>query len=522
MIQAKWVRDFPVGWTPLIVAAREGQADIVESLLSTPGMDVDEATEVGDRALLLACLMGHLAVVKLLVAAGARVEAHASDNLGPLESASFGGHLEVVKYLVEEAGADVTRAIPGGGKTPIRCAVMQGHADIVKYLLGRPGSDIDAVSTRGETALTMACREGRLAVVKVLVAAGSRVEPQPREQTGPLGAASLGGHLEVVKYVVDEARADVNRAGRGGETPLRCAVSGSHTDIVEYLLGRPDIDIDARSIWGGESALILACRMGNLAVVKRLVAAGSSVEAQASNEVGPLVAAAVRGHLEVVKYLVDEAGADVTRENPAGETPIRCAARKGYADIVEYLLGRPGSDLDAVSTRGESALTLACRMNRLAVVKLLVAAGARVEAQAGEKRGPLGTAASEGHLEVVKYLVEEAGADVTRAGRGGETPITCAAKVEIVEYLRQVTSRREHEVCVPKLSHWSFPLSDISMRWLRRRLGRLRPLLHCWKRKIGRQPREQAPRRRKRRRARRWEGQPYRHKHLLCRRMNKG
>jgi ankyrin repeat protein len=133
MVRTGRAQDTLVGWTPLIVAAHDGQADLVESLLRTPGIDVDETTDVGDRALVLACRRGHLDVVKLLVAAGSRVEAQAGEKFGPLVTAALRGRLEVVKYLVEEAGADVART-GLDGCTPIRCAAREGHADIVEYL----------------------------------------------------------------------------------------------------------------------------------------------------------------------------------------------------------------------------------------------------------------------------------------------------------------------------------------------------------------------------------------------------
>jgi ankyrin repeat protein len=77
-----------------------------------------------------------LEVVKLLVAAGARVNPQASDEWGPLVSAAYGGNLQVVSYLVEEAGTDVRRAGPDG-KTAVMVAVEKGHVDIVEYLRER-------------------------------------------------------------------------------------------------------------------------------------------------------------------------------------------------------------------------------------------------------------------------------------------------------------------------------------------------------------------------------------------------
>lgn len=59
------------GYTPLIYAAREGHADVVELLLQL-GADANAATKSGGAcALHRAAYMGHLQVVSLLLAAGA-------------------------------------------------------------------------------------------------------------------------------------------------------------------------------------------------------------------------------------------------------------------------------------------------------------------------------------------------------------------------------------------------------------------------------------------------------------------
>lgn len=61
------------------------------------------------------------------------------------------------------------------------------------------------------------------------------------------------------------------------------------------------------------------------------------VNAETTHPATPLFLAARRGHLEIVKLLV-EAGADLNyRGGPLKETPIMIAAREGHEEIVEYL-----------------------------------------------------------------------------------------------------------------------------------------------------------------------------------------
>jgi ankyrin repeat protein len=337
------------GETPLMTAAMKGRVHTVRSLLDKPGIHIDAKTADGVTALNFACRGGHLEVVKLLVAAGARVNPKAKNEWASLVSAASGGHLQVVSYLVE-AGADVRRAGPDG-KTSLMVAVEKGRVRIVEYLLGRPDINIDAKTPEGFGALDFACCHGHLELVKLLVGAGARVDPQARNQWlawapwanrqasddwGALSSAALGGHLQVVEYLVREAGANKGCVGRGGQTPLVVAVEKCRVQIVKFLLDGPHIDVNARTA-EGRGALDFACRAGNLEMVKLLVAAGARVNPQDSKEWGALSSAAYGGHLQVVKYLVDEAGADDRCVDRDGNTPRMVAADKGHVDIEEYL-----------------------------------------------------------------------------------------------------------------------------------------------------------------------------------------
>jgi ankyrin repeat protein len=435
------------GWTPLIRAAKKGHLHVVAYLLDRPGTDIERHTVEGLNALDFACNSGHLEVAKLLVRAGARVNPQTSNRYGPLAEAAYGGHLQVVKYLVEEAGADARRAGPDG-RTPLMWAADTGRIHVVAYLLGMSGIDIDAQTDRAVTALDYACGSGHLVVVKLLVRAGAKVNAQTSNESGALASAARGGHLHVVKYLVEEAGADERHAGSEGWTPLMWAADNGHADIVAYLLGRSCVDINAKTV-EGMGALDLACVSGHLEVAKLLVAVGARVRSHAKDEIGPLPNAAAAGHLHVVKYLVEEAGADDRCTCPDGWTLLMLAVEHNQIDMVGYLSKRPGINVNAEAARGQRALDIACRSGRLEIVKLLVGAGAMVEYNARNGMGALAEAASEGHLAVVKYLVEEAGADERRADEDGMTPLEVAAEMghdDVVAYLRSIASRRDREV----------------------------------------------------------------------------
>jgi ankyrin repeat protein len=424
--------------TPLMWAAVYGHTNVVAYLLGRPGIDINAKTGPL-TALNIACQTGHLKVVKLLVAAGARLYPQSSDEVGALASAALAGKLKVVKYLVEEVGADENRAGPDG-VTPLIYAANARRAKVVAYLLGRPRIDINA-KTGQLTALTVACCAGRLNVVKLLVTAGARLYPQGRDEMGALQSAAFKGKLKVVKYLVEEAGVDENRADPDGLMPLMYAADKGHTGVVAYLLGRPGININAKR--GRLTALNIACLVGRLNVVKLLVAAGARLEAQASDEMGALASAAWGGQLEVVKYLVEEAGADENRADPGGLTPLICAAGEGHADVVAYLLSRPGINSDA-KTNQLVALIIACQNGHLRVVQVLLEATGR---QGLEERDRLGRTAlhqavASVNKELVAFLLSKGAQASTKDTHKQETPLMLACsggKLDMVQVLLKHT-----------------------------------------------------------------------------------
>jgi ankyrin repeat protein len=87
----------------LFRATREGNTDMVRSLLSAPGIDVNATDEKGSTPLLEAARYGHDNITRMLIAAGANLKAKDRDGKTALQLAIQGNHDEVVRVL-KQAG----------------------------------------------------------------------------------------------------------------------------------------------------------------------------------------------------------------------------------------------------------------------------------------------------------------------------------------------------------------------------------------------------------------------------------
>ena len=87
----------------LFRATREGNVDMVRSLLSATGIDVNATDERGSTPLLEAARYGHDNICRMLIASGANLKAKDRDGKTALQLAIQGNHDEVVRVL-KQAG----------------------------------------------------------------------------------------------------------------------------------------------------------------------------------------------------------------------------------------------------------------------------------------------------------------------------------------------------------------------------------------------------------------------------------
>ena len=90
------------GWTPLHIAAANGNAGMVLSLLCLKGAAIDGLGNLGVTPLLLATAQGHVAATQALLSAGADVALRVSEEgYSALDAATHYGHVEIVRALIE-------------------------------------------------------------------------------------------------------------------------------------------------------------------------------------------------------------------------------------------------------------------------------------------------------------------------------------------------------------------------------------------------------------------------------------
>ncbi|NPV23766.1 hypothetical protein HL668_23055 [Bradyrhizobium sp. 81013] len=130
--------------------------------------------------------------------------------------------------------------------------------------------------------------------------------------------------------------------------------------------GFPADDVGA-IIANRTTPLMKAAHLGNVAVIRELLAAGADISARNADGNNALWLACVGRHLDAIDALV-EAGIDVDNSNDNGATALMYASSSGRADVVAHLLAK-GANISTETLDGFSALDMAASLECLTLLR---------------------------------------------------------------------------------------------------------------------------------------------------------
>jgi len=392
------------GSTAVMYAAANDDLELVRALIKA-GANVKLKNQFGSSALTEAAIIGSAPIIDALLKAGADPNIKNPDGETPLMAAARSGKVDAAKALLA-AGADINAKETWGGQSAIMWAAAQGQADMVKFLASKDASLNDHgkvnqwerkiiqeprpkdMNKGGFTPLHYAAREGCVACVQNLLAAGADPDSEDPDRETPLLLALENLHFDAAAVLV-KGGADLDKWDLFGRSPVYIAADVSTLPMKGNggvaVLPSPDkltaLDVGRTMLEKGANPNIQLKRRPPYRDVPQ-DRGGDGMLAQGAT---PLLRAARGGDDKFVALLL-EYKALVDLPSKEGITPLMAAA---------------GVDFGTRATRGRQRTDEGV----LATMDLLVKAGANINARSVVDRGPAGG----------------------RGGRGGGAPPPAAA-----------------------------------------------------------------------------------------------
>ena len=305
-------------------------------------------------------------------------------KIGPtaLYTATINKHYDVVEYLCD-FGADLNKG--PDGFAPVTMAYKMGLKNIFELLVTK-GADIDYVDSDGYTILQKECLAGDLQNAQYLISLGADVHNLGRG-SNLLHLVTDAGHLDLVKYLIENYYFDLEFRNRSGLTPLLLAIGSGHSDIVIGLV-KKDTLTDSKNMrvcvllpnaLNKHNGQLIRFARPDTNIYILLPNALNKHNGQltrfarSDTDIYVLLPNALNKHNEHNKQFIGfikKDPADINATDPAGRTPLYIAASKGHDLIVRFLC-KEGANITTATNYGSDPIEIACGNNHIKCFTIL-------------------------------------------------------------------------------------------------------------------------------------------------------
>ena len=389
------------GWTVLHKACNKGELRLVKYLIDFFPDMLTLRDKRGQSPFHTSGYCGPVELVKYLISQECYVNDKDNNGSTILHKACNKGNFELVSYLIDTY-PDILTVRDDTRQSPLLDAGFSGSVDLVKYLISKGFGVLDS-DNEGRTVLHKACQEGKLQLVQYLIEKFSTLLAI-KDVAGKSSFLNAGysGSVELVKYMIDSG-CDVYDMDNNGMNVLHCACQEGNVELVQYFIDEFSDMLKIRDKTG-QSPFLTSGFSGSVELVKYLISRGCDVYDKDNDGRTVLHKVCQEGHIELVQYIVENYPDMLKIRDKVGLTSLIITGLSGSVDLMKYFMSR-GCDIYEKDNDGWTVLHIACERGHLELVRYLVENfPGLLKVRNKRRQSPLKLAESSSSLHVVEYL----------------------------------------------------------------------------------------------------------------------
>lgn len=296
----------------------------------------------------------------------------------------------------------------------------------MKRILSKGLVDINSRGKEhGRTPLMIAANGGYREIFDFLKGEGANMSQMDDDRNNILHLTCCSGKVEMARYIISQNIIDVNSRGKGGRTSVMIAALWGHIHVFGLLISKgANVSlVDQNS----DNILHLATIRGHENIMKFVLSKDIAyIDSRGKFGRTPLMRAVYYGHIDAFDFLVCMQG-NVSLLDDGNCSLLHLAITGGHVQMVEYLLSQDFEDMNSRWAFGRTSLMIAAYYGHREIFDLLVSKGSDVSHVDDNGDNILHRACIGGYVKMVRYLLSQEIVDINSRGRFGWTPLLIAA-----------------------------------------------------------------------------------------------
>ena len=351
----------------------------------------------GRSSLHFSAQSGNYELVKFFIEKGANIYLKAENGMNCLHFAALSGNLNLCKMLVNKHNFDV-HITADNGRSPLHFCAQSGSYELLMYFAIKRTNFSNIKDTE-----LVSCDED-LSFRQAFIDELYSVHMTDHEGSNCLHIAALYGHLNLCRLLINKHKLDVHVANSKGWAALHCSVQDGSIDLFNLFA---DMTTDVHLKTGdGFNCLHIAALYGHLNLCKTLVNKHNfDVDMTANNGWSSLHISVVNGSYELVNFFTDM-GANIHLKTNDGKNCLHIAALHGHLNLCKMFLDNYKFDVHMSDNNEWRPLHFSAKNGNFELFLYLLDKGSEIYCKTKNMENVLHLSAGNGHLKICEFVLQ--------------------------------------------------------------------------------------------------------------------